>query len=156
MKRLQKSRDNNPLFKKKFDKSNKNKNTKDVKPDVGKLKKSDKKPKNQPKQSAPAELDDFAGVTSEKGKGLYARPQWKLRQEATTHLEKTNEVKKATKRKREEDVIRREKMEVDRPKKGKRKQELDSSLVNKYLKILHSNDDTSDRKKPRRSKWYVD
>lgn len=155
MKRLQKSRDCNPLFKDKANKTNKNKKTKDVKPNIEKLK-PEKKLKKQSKPTDPDQLDDFAGLTSEKGKEFNARPKWKLREEANTHLKRTNEVKKAVKRKRQDDSIRREKMEIDRPKKGKRKQELDNSLVNKYLKILHSNDDTGDRKKPKRSKWYVD
>lgn len=153
---MEKSRANNPLFKGKKDKVKDNKNKKDIKPNIEKLKPSKpvQKQKKQPNKSG--ELADFAGLTSEKGKEFNARPQWKLREEASTHLKNTNEVKKALKRKREEDVIRREKREIDRPKKGKRKHEVDNSLVSKYLKILHSNNESSGHKKPKRSKWYVE
>lgn len=152
MKRLQRSQENNPLCKKKGKKSLEKKGKKDgdVKPNVKKLN-ADKKPK-----VVESEVSEFAGVTSEKGSRYKTRPLWKLREEATTHGIKTGDEKKEQKKRKQEAALRREKQEIERPKKGKRKNEVDGTLVNKYLRMIHSNDSPTGQPKSKRSKWYTD
>lgn len=122
-----------------------------MKPNLKKLK-ADKKPK-----IVENEVSEFAGVTSEKGSHYKTRPLWKLREEATTHGKTTGDEKKEQKKRKQEAALRREKKEIDRPKKGKRKNEVDNTLVNKYLRMLHTNDSTNNgQPKSKRSKWYTE
>lgn len=102
-------------------------------------------------------LPGFSGSVSKKGSQFKARPKWQLREESTIHGKQVGEKKKALKRRREQDAIRQEKQEVERPKKGKGKvtREADSSLVNKYLRMLHSKDETK-APKSKRQKWFVE
>lgn len=155
MKRLQRSQECNPLCKTKQKKSLDKKNKKDtkvldVKPNLKKLK-ADKKPK-----IVETEVSEFAGVTSEKGSNYKTRPLWKLREEATAHGKTTGDEKREQKKRKQEAALRREKQEIERPKQGKRKNEADSTLVNKYLKMLHANDGPSGQPKSKRSKWYTE
>lgn len=152
MKRLKKSQDNNPLFKSKKltrkEKRQKKKEGKDVKPKFGA---NSTQAKSTPKPDT--ELPAFSGTVAEKGHQFKARPRWQMKEESLAHTQQVHEQKKVQKRKREIDTIRKEKQEIDRPKKGKGKTEIDSSLVNKYLKMLHSNGDKNEPK-AKRSKWY--
>lgn len=152
IKRLQRSQECNPLCKKTQKKSldKKKKQDLDVKPNVKKLK-ADKKPK-----IIENEVNEFAGFASEKGSQYKTRPLWKLREEATTHGKTTGDEKKEQKKRKQEAVLRREKREIDRPKKGKQKTEADSMLVNKYLKMLHAHDIPNGQPKSKRSKWYTE
>lgn len=157
MKRLEKSKQCNPLCKTKRGKTNKL--AVDIKPKVKKFK-PDSKPiqknfKASKQNTAEPEVDNFAGVTSERGSQFKTRPMWKLREEASTHNKKLGEEKKEIKMKKQEDEIRREKRQIERPKQGKRKNEVDSVLVNKYIRLLHSQDNVGERK-TKRSKWYTD
>lgn len=154
MKRLKKSQENNPLYKsKKITRKEKRQQKKgkkaDVKPNVNALP-TEKKPA--PK--ADPELPSFSGAVAEKGAQFKARPRWQLKEESVTHSKLANEQKKDRKRQREETTIRKEKREIERPKKGKGKPEVDSSLVNKYLKMLHSKSNDNGPKPAKRSKWY--
>lgn len=151
MKRLQRSKECNPLCKTSKSKKSKDKKTNaDVKPNLKKLK-PEKKPKTDEIPVA-----EFAGVTSEKGSQYKTRPLWKLREEATTHGKTTGDEKKAQKKRKQEAALRREKQEIERPKQGKRKAEVDSTLVNKYLRMLHANDSSNGQPKTKRSKWYTE
>lgn len=145
MKRLQKSQERNPLFKK-----NK-KHQEDIKPTAKSLKKA-KKVENKTKEVADESLAEFAGATCKKDSQFKRRPLWKLREEATSHNQTVKQQKKQLKKKNEQLEIRREKRQIDRPKMGKRKVEADSSLVNKYLTLLHSQSDG--QPKAKKSKWY--
>lgn len=151
MKRMLKSQQKNPLFKKK------NVDSKpDTKPNAKALKKLEKTAKSLAKQENGVDLAEFAGATSEKGSKYKPRPQWKLREDNTTHNKTVQQQKKHLKKQKQMQEIRREKREIERPKQGKRNpKDVDSSLVNKYLKRLHSQD-TESQPKPKKSKWYVD
>lgn len=160
MKRLQKSRDNNPTYKSKMDRRKEKRQKKrekgpDIKP---KFVNGTTAPKA-PKKPEP-ELPAFSGVAAEKGSQPKTRPKWQLREDLASHNKQTKEQKKTLKKKREHDAIREEKRQIERPKQGKRKREIDSTLVNKYLKMLHSKGDGGGGgggpKPPKRSKWYVE
>lgn len=153
MKRLKKSQENNPLNKKAF--VGKGKEVEDKKPNKRKLR-AEKRSKKLTNGSTTS-IAEFAGVTAEKGGENRTRPLWKLREEAKEHNEVTKEKKKAQKKQKAEAAIRREKMQIERPKLGKRKNEADSLLVNKYLKMLNASDaKTNGAPKSKRSKWYTE
>lgn len=152
MKRLKRSQECNPLNKKNYV-AQPPKNAKDVKPNVKKLKeKKNKKTVTANGQGG----DDFIGVTTEKGSEFKSRPMWKMREDATTHQKQLKENKKSLKKKKLEQAIKNEKRQIDRPKMGKRKLEVDGALVNKYLKMLHAKDEIKGEPKLKRSKWYTD
>lgn len=152
MKRLKKSQENNPLNKKAF--KGKEKELEDKKPNARKLKAKNKVKNINNNQE---EVANFAGVTAEKGADHKSRPFWKLREEAKEHHEVVKESKKKQKKLKAEAALRREKMQIERPKLGKRKKEADSVLVNKYLKMLHAGGAKSNGEpKTKRSKWYTD
>lgn len=156
MKRLQKSREKNPTFKSKIEKrKEKRLKRKEKNPDV-KPKFSNGINERKPVVTKPEEeLPAFSGAIAEKGSQLKARPKWQMREDLATHNKETKEKKKVLKKQRELDNIRQEKRQIERPKQGK-KREIDSSLVNKYLNMLHSKDERNGPKPPKRSKWYVE
>lgn len=122
----------------------------DVKPNPKKLQ-IEKKPK-----VTESEVANFAGLTSEKGSQYKTRPLWKLREEATAHGKKTSDDKSAKKQLKKEKAHLRERKAVDRTKQGKRKNEADGQLVNKYLRMLHTDDTSVKQPKAKRSKWYTE
>lgn len=153
MKRMLKSQQKNPLFK--------NKNAKngdaavDIKPNAKKLKKMEKSAKKQQTEENGDNLAEFVGATAEQGSKYKFRPQWKLREDNATHSKTVKQKKKMVKKQKQMKEIRAEKRQIERPKQGKRNpKDVDSSLVNKYLKRLHAQDDS--QPKPKRSKWYVE
>lgn len=149
MKRLLKSQQKNPLFKKKDVDSKA-----DMKPNAKKLKKLEKSTKTDSKENDNS-MAEYVGTTAEKGSSFKARPQWKLRADNTSHNQTVKQQKKMQRKQKQVQEIRREKREIERPKQGKRNpKDVDSSLVNKYLKRLHAQDDSQPKSK--RSKWYVD
>lgn len=150
MKRMLKSQQKNPLFKKK------NVDTKsDVKPKAKSLKKLEKSSKKQESTENEKNLATFAGTTAEKGSKYKTRPQWKLREDNTSHNKTVKQQKKQIRKQKQLQDIRREKRQIERPKQGKRNpKDVDSSLVNKYLKRLHAQDDS--QPKPKKTKWYVE
>lgn len=151
MKRLLKSQQKNPLFNKK----SKDENKPDVKPNAKSLKKLKKASKQNDTNDNEVELAEFAGATSEKGSKYKTRPQWKLREDNTSHSRMVKAQKKMIRKQRQMKEIRMEKRQIERPKMGKRNpKDADSSLVNKYLKLLHSKDNS--QAKPKKSKWYGD
>lgn len=152
MKRMLKSQQKNPLFKKK---NNADKQP-DVKPSAKALKKLEKTSGKKKTTSENGEnLAGFAGTTAEEGIKYKTRPQWKLRQDSSSHTKTVKDQKKILRKQKMMNEIRQEKRQIDRTKMKKRNpKDIDSSLVNKYLKILHSKDDS--QTKPKRSKWYVD
>lgn len=146
------SQERNPLFKKKV-----NANQSDVKPSGRKLKKLKKDSKVERKINNNEEVAEFAGTVSEKGSQYKTRPLWKLREDNTNHNKTVKEQKKELRKRKIQREIRMEKREIERPKQGKRKEvDIDSSLVNKYLKRLHSNAGDDKQPKSKRSKWYTD
>lgn len=150
MKRLQKSQQKNPLFQQK----QKNVDKKpDVKPNAKALKKLDKSlGKNIDHKE---NLAEFAGTTAEVGSKYKTRPQWKLREDNASHSKTVKAQKKMLRKQKMQKEIRHEKRQIDRTKMKKRNpKDIDSSLVNKYLKILHSKDESQTKLK--KSKWYVD
>lgn len=152
MKRLLRSQERNPLFKKKVDASQP-----DVKPSGRKLKKLKKDSKVEKKISNNEEVAEFAGAVSEKGSQYKTRPLWKLREDNTNHNKSVKEQKKELRKRKIQREIRMEKRQIERPKQGKRKEaDIDSSLVNKYLKRLHSNAGDDKQPKSKRSKWYTE
>lgn len=157
MKRLKKSQDNNPLHKNKKDRrKEKREKKKEKKPDI-KPKLNGVSTKTVESEKAEPVLPQFSGSVSKKGSQFKARAKWQLREESTIHNKQVGDHKKAVKRKREHDTIRKEKQEIERPKPGtgKVKREADSSLVNKYLRMLHSKDEKS-APKSKRTKWFVE
>lgn len=150
MKRLLKSQQKNPLFKKKT--------TLDVKPTAKSLKKRKDKQSSEhdaKENENAADLAEFAGATAEKGSKYKTRPQWKLREDNAMHSKSVKQQKKQQRKLKQLQEIRREKRQIERPKQGKRQsKDADSSLVNKYLKRLHAQDDS--QPKAKKSKWYVD
>lgn len=153
MKRLLRSQERNPLFKKKVDANQ----PVDVKPSRRKLKKLKKDAKVETKVSNNEEVAEFAGAVSEKGSQYKARPLWKLREDNTNHNKSVKEQKKELRKRKIQREIRMEKRQIERPKQGKRKEvDIDSSLVNKYLKRLHSNAGADKQPKSKRTKWYTE
>lgn len=151
MKRLKKSQENNPLNKKAY--VEKQKQLEEKKPNARKLKAKNKVRTINNNQA----VADFAGITAEKGTEHKTRPLWKLREEAKEHHQVVKENKKKQKKLKAEAAIRHEKMQIERPKLGKRKAEADGALVNKYLKMLHAGDEKANgAPKIKRSKWYTD
>lgn len=150
MKRLIKSQQKNPLFKKKqVD------NKFDVKPSAKSLKKLNKSLDKHATDDNEENLAEFAGTTAEKGSKYKPRPQWKLREDNSNHTKTIKQQKKMLKKQQQMKEIRQEKRQIDRPKQGKRNpKDIDNSLVNKYLKRLHAQDNS--QPKPKKSKWYVD
>lgn len=149
MKRLLKSQEKNPLFKKKT------KNVKDVKPSTKALKKLKKDSNGTETKDNDENLAEYVGTTSEKGSKYKTRPQWKLREDNASHSKSVKAQKKLLRKQNQMKEIRKEKREIERPKMGKRNpSDVDNSLVNKYLKLLHKQDDS--QTKPKKSKWYVD
>lgn len=149
MKRLKKSQDKNPLFKKKTN----IKPQKDAKP---KLSKKNSDTITEHHSDEEPDLAGYAGSTSTKGSNYKARPLWKMRNDSSEHTKSVKSQKKLLRKQKINNSIRAEKRQIDRPKMGKRKEvDVDSSLVNKYLKLLHRKDDTKDAK-PKKSKWYKD
>lgn len=147
MKRLKKSQEKNPLFKKKTN----IKADRDVKPKASKL----KPVKNTVASDAEPQLAEYAGSTAEQGSNYKARPLWKMRQDSSEHNKSTKSQKKLLRKQQINKSIRAEKRQIERPKMGKRKDvDVDNSLVNKYLKLLHSKDDSKNGK-PKKSKWYT-
>lgn len=162
MKRMLKSQQKNPLYKQKGG-GTVDKTATDVKPNVTALKKRKNKSskehetkENKDADTTAADLADFAGTTAEKGSKYKTRPQWKLREDNAMHSKSVKQQKKQQRKLKQLQEIRREKREIERPKQGKRRQpnDADSSLVNKYLKRLHAQDDS--QPKAKKSKWYVD
>lgn len=151
MKRLLKSQQKNPLFKKK---NNTDKQS-DVKPSPKALKKFEKSSGKKKTSENGENLAGFAGTAAEEGSKYKTRPQWKLREDSSSHSKTVKAQKKMLRKQKMMKEIRQEKRQIDRTKMKKRNpKDIDSSLVNKYLKILHSKDDS--QAKPKRSKWYVD
>lgn len=151
MKRLLKSQQKNPLFKQKnVDKPS------DKKPSAKALKKLEKSlSKSGTSENGVNNLAEFAGTAAEEGSKYKTRPQWKLREDNATHSKTVKAQKKMLRKQKMQKEIRREKRQIDRTKMKKHNpKDIDSSLVNKYLKILHSKDES--KTKPKRSKWYVD
>ncbi|XP_055315517.1 RNA-binding protein 28 [Sitodiplosis mosellana] len=149
MKRLLKSQQKNPLFKKNADKRS------DVKPSAKSLRKIEKSSSNSKTNENNEILAEFAGTTAEEGSKYKTRPQWKLREDNTSHSKTVKANKKMLRKQKMLKEIRQEKRQIDRTKMKKRNpKDIDNSLVNKYLKILHSNDES--QVKPKKSKWYVD
>lgn len=147
MKRLKKSQDKNPLFKKKTTK----KPDRDVKPKVAKQKPA----VNGGAEAAEPQLANFAGSTAKEGTHYKARPLWKMREDSSEHNKTVKSQKKLQRKQQINKIIRAEKRQIERPKMGKRKDvDVDGSLVNKYLKLLHKKDDGKDGK-PKRTKWYT-
>lgn len=136
----------------------------DIKPNVKALKKRKNKSSKEHEAkenkdavgATPANLAEFAGATAEKGSKYKTRPQWKLREDNAMHSKSVKQQKKQQRKFKQLQEIRREKRQIERPKQGKRHQpnDADSSLVNKYLKRLHTQDDS--QPKAKKSKWYVD
>lgn len=157
MKRMLKSQQKNPLFKKKnVDiKSDTKTDTKaDIKPTAKKLKKLDKSTKIDSKEND-ENLAEYVGTTAEKGSSFKVRPQWKLRADNASHNQTVKQQKKMLRKQKQVQEIRREKRQIERPKQGKRNpKDIDTSLVNKYLKRLHAPNDL--QPKAKKSKWYVD
>lgn len=150
MKRMIRSQEKNPLFKKKptVDPAT------DKKPTRKQLKKL--KEKSKANSSNGKEVAEFAGAVSEKGSRYKTRPLWKLREDNASHNKSVKEQKKELRKRKIQREIRMEKREIERPKQGKRKEvDIDNSLVNKYLKRLHSNTDEK-QQKPKRTKWYTE
>lgn len=147
-KRLKKSQEKNPLYKKKTTA----KPERDVKPKVSKLKTTTAE---SGEASADPDLDKFAGFPSEKGSNYRTRPLWKMRADSANHNKTVKSQKKELRKQRINKDIQAEKRQIERPKQGKKKEvNVDHTLVNKYLKLLHKKDDAGDSK-PRRSKWYT-
>lgn len=148
MKRLKKSQDKNPLFKKKTTA----KPDRDVKPKLTKPKATETDGEG---ASSEPQLDEFAGFPSEKGSNYRARPLWKMRADSSDHNKTVKSQKKELRKQQINKAIKAEKRQIDRPKMGKKKEvNVDHTLVNKYLKLLHKKDDGADSK-PKRSKWYT-
>lgn len=155
MKRMLKSQQKNPLFKKKT-MDQKPDIKPDVKPNSKALKKLNKSTNNDDENENEDELAGYAGTTAEKGSKFKTRPQWKLREENANHNKTVKSQKKMIRKQNLIKEIRAEKRQIDRTKMGKRNpKDADSSLVNKYLKLLHNKNQDS-QAKPKRSKWYVD
>ncbi|XP_031619933.1 RNA-binding protein 28 [Contarinia nasturtii] len=157
MKRMLKSQQKNPLCKKKnVNSKNNNNNETDVKPNAKALKKLKKKSsKNETNENGDIKVAEFAGTTAEEGSKYKTRPQWKLREDNVSHSRMVKAQKKMLRKQKIQRDIRNEKRQIDRTKMKKRNpKDVDSSLVNKYLKILHSKDESPN--KPKRSKWYID
>lgn len=149
MKRLLRSQERNPLFKK-----DKPVAEPDVKPNSKKLKKLKKA--SETKATDNGEVAEYAGAVAEKGSAYKTRPLWKMREDSSNHNKTVKEQKKEMKKRKQQREIRAEKRQIDRPKQGKRKDvSAESSLVNKYLKRLHSNADEVQPKR-KRSKWYTE
>lgn len=103
-------------------------------------------------------VDEFAGVIAEPGTGTM-RSRWKLNDQADKHKTEVNTKKKSARKEREKKELLQEKREVDRTKKKQRSgNEVDnfSFMVDKYKKMLDSNDGGPAVKKVKRSKWYAD
>lgn len=150
MKRLIKSQEKNPLFKKKAKDSKP-----DVKPSAKALKKLNKESSKTDTKENDETLAEYAGTTSEKGSRYKTRPQWKLREDNASHTKTVRAQKKIIRKQKELKEIRKEKRQIDRPKMKKRNpKDIDNSIVNKYLKLLHSRDDS--HSKPKKSKWYTE
>lgn len=161
MKRLLKSQEKNPLFKQKVKNGAAVDNkTIDVKPNVAALKKRKNKSKSseiahETKENTEApDLANFAGATAIKGNKYKSRPQWKLREDNATHSKSVKQQMKQKRKFKQLQEIRREKRQIDRPKQGGKIKDVDSSLVNKYLKRLHASDNA--QPKAKKSKWYVE
>lgn len=153
MKRMLKSQQKNPLFKNKNAKNIDNKS--DIKPNAKALKKLEKAAKKRTTDENTDNLAEYVGATAEQGSKYKFRPQWKLREDNATHNKTVKQKKKQLQKHKQIQEIRMEKRQIERPKQGKRNpKDVDSSLVNKYLKRLHAQDDP--QPKPKKSKWYVD
>lgn len=151
MKRLLKSQQKNPLCKKK----NATQTITDVKPNAKALKKLKKQSEESETKENDIDVSEYAGITSEKGSKYKTRPQWKLREDNASHSRTVKAQKKMLKKQKQMKEIRKEKKQIDRTKMRKRNpKDVDSSLVNKYLKLLHSKDES--QSKPKKSKWYTE
>lgn len=131
----------------------------DIKPNVSALKKRKNKSaqEHKTKENNDADLANFAGTTAEKGSKYKTRPQWKLREDNAMHSKSVKQQKKQQRKLKQLQDVRREKRQIERPKQGKprhQSNDADSSLVNKYLKRLHAQDNS--QPKAKKSKWYVD
>lgn len=155
MKRMLKSQQKNPLCKKKnVNGKNAKTNESDVKPSAKSLKKLNKK-SAKTTENGDDNLAEFVGTTSEVGSKYKTRPQWKLREDNANHSKMVKAQKKMLRKQKQQREIRNEKRQIDRTKMKKHNpKDVDSSLVNKYLKILHSKDGPDN--KPKKSKWYID
>lgn len=96
----------------------------------------------------------FSGTSSQPGSFVKSRPRWKIKEQAKEHFKNLSVEKKSAKKLKEKIQIRREKMQVDRPKQIKKKEKSDnfSVLVDKYRNMLDSSDAKDVRKK--KKKWF--
>lgn len=107
--------------------------------------------------SATSTVGEFTGVLAEPGTGTM-RSRWKLNDQAQMHKTEVNIKKKSARKEREKKELLQEKREVDRTKqKQKSGNEVDnfSFMVDKYKKMLDSNDGPA-AKKIKRTKWYAE
>lgn len=153
MKRLLKSQQKNPLYKQKNATQTKSDVKADVKPNAKAIKKLKKLSKESETKENELDLGEYAGTTAEKGSKYKTRPQWKLREDNASHSRTVKAQKKMLKKQKQVKEIRMEKKQIDRTKMRKRNpNDVDSTLVNKYLKLLHSKDESQPKSK--RTKWY--
>lgn len=123
------------------------------------LKLATKKPKQKklPKAVANAPVESFAGVAAEQGPDVRARPKWKLNEEAQLHKTDVKSKKRDQKKLRETKMLNQEKRQVDRTKnkrKGGNAVDNFSFMVDKYKKMIDSNNGGSPAKRVKKSKWY--
>lgn len=155
MKRLIKSQQKNPLCNKKVAIVNKTDAKADIKPNAKALKKLKKKQLTESETKENDDLDKFAGATAEKGSKYKSRPQWKLREDNVSHTKTVKAQKKMLRKQKQLKEIRKEKKQIDRTKMRKpNPRDVDTSLVNKYLKLLRSREESLPKSK--KSKWYND
>lgn len=179
---MQRSQDKNPQFqqkkltrkqrrqdKRQLTKQRSADNKADVKPTVDRLKRGKSKQKKKVKEPVgETEVAKFSGVAAEPGVGVNMRARWKLKEQALIHQKDVNEKKKESRKAREERQLLLEKKSVDRTKKRKRGNEVDtfSFMVDKYKKLLDNRRDSSEMDRvsagnsgaspAKKSKWYVD
>lgn len=142
-KRLEKSIANNPTA---------NKTTTRKRPN--RQERRQKKREMNGQQTVSEDTNTFSGTASQPGSFVKSRPRWKIKEQAKEHFKNLSVEKKSAKKLKEKIQIRREKMQVDRPKQIKKKEKSDnfSLLVDKYRNMLDSSDAKDVRKK--KKKWF--
>lgn len=155
-KRLEMSRAKNPTYRPVADKKTKKSKQKENK----EVQLGTKKPKQKklPKVNATPVVENFAGLTAEQGPDVRARPKWKLNEEAQTHKTDVKAKKREQKKLREKISLNKEKRQVDRTKNKRKGNEVDnfSFMVDKYKRLIDSNNDSGPSKRMKRSKWYTE
>lgn len=142
-KRLEKSIANNPTA---------NKTTARKRPN--RQERRQKKREANGQTTVPDDTNTFSGTASQPGSFVKSRPRWKIKEQAQEHFKNLSSEKKSAKKLKEKIQIRREKMQVDRPKQIKKKEKPDnfSVLVDKYRNMLDSSDAKDMKKK--KKKWF--